>query len=281
MKTFVITGATGAIGKAAAIELARSGNNLILVGRDKEKLDAVVKEISSITKNQTTNLVLADLADIASIKKAAEKIKSKITSLDGLIHVAAAYKSKRELTKDGLEYMFAVNHMAAFVLTHELLTLINSTPGSRVLTVSAPSTTALKFEDLQGSQKFSALTAFGATKMANHLFTYALSRRMHGIGTAAMIFHPGLVKSDLIREMALPLRLLFNLLSKKPEKPGHAIAKLITGSHFNDVNGKFFNSTFKELQPPGNSSVTGLQEKLWNVSEEILQSKSQKTAIFA
>lgn len=281
MKTFVITGVTGAIGKAAALELARSGNNLILVGRDKEKLNQVVKEINSITKNQTTDVVLADLADISSVKKAAEKIKSKVTSLDGLIHVAAAYKAKRELTKDNLEYMFAVNHMAPFVLTHELLTLINNTPGSRVLTVSAPSTTSLKFDDLQGNKKFSSLTAFGASKMANHLFTYALSRRMHGIGTAAMVFHPGLVKSNLIREMPGPLKFLLNILSKKPAKPGHAIAQLMTGSHFNDVNGKFFNCTFKELQTPGNSSDNTIQEKLWKKSEEILESKSQKVAATA
>ena len=269
MKTYVITGVTGAIGKAAALELAKPGNRLILLGRNKSKLDEVIRELKSQTGNANIDGVIADLADIASIKKAATEIKSKITQLDGLLNIAACYKAKRETTKDKLEYMFGVNHMSPFVLTNELLSLINATPGAKVLTVSAPSGTQLNFEDLQGEKKFSSFAAFASSKFANHLFTYALSRRMHGVGTSAIVFHPGLTRSDLTREMPLFVRMLLRVISHSPEKPGHAIAQLVSKSHINDINGKFFDFHMKELKRPGASSDEALQEKLWKASEEL------------
>jgi NAD(P)-dependent dehydrogenase (short-subunit alcohol dehydrogenase family) len=267
MKTFVITGATGAIGKATALELAKNGHHLILLGRNKNKMDEVVKELK--TKGADAEAVIADFADLSSIKKAAAEIKGRHVKLDGLINIAAAYKGKRELTKDKLEYMFGVNHMSVFVLTNELLPVINATPGARVLTVSAPSSTSLNMNDLQGEKKFSAFNAFGASKMANHLFTYALARRMSGISTAAMVFHPGLVKSDLIKEMPPFVKFLLNLISKKPEKAAHAIAQLMTSNQFVDVNGKFFDSSMKMIKQPGYSSTQPVQEELWKISEKL------------
>lgn len=271
MKTYVITGVTGAVGKAAALELAKGEHQLILLARNKSKLDNVINEIKTASGNKNIEGLIVDFADLSSIKKAAAEIKSRLTKLDGLVNIAATYKAKRELTKDKLESMFAVNHLSVFVLTNELLPLINASPGARILTVSAPSTTKLNFDDLQGEKKFSALSAFGASKMGNLLYTYALARKMNGIGTAAMVFHPGLVKSDLTREMPAALRFLFKLISKKPEKAGHAIAQLMTSNKFLDVNGKFFDSDFKELKPPGYSADKDVQEKLWKLSEELVK----------
>lgn len=266
MKTFVITGVTGAIGKATAKELAKSGNKLILLGRNKNKLDEVIQELKSTTGNPNIEGVIADFADLSSVKKAAAEIKNKTSQLNGLINIAATYKAHRELTKDKYEYMFGVNHMAPFVLTNELLSLINATPGAKVLTVSAPSTTPLNFDDLNGEKKFSAFNSFGASKMANLLFTFALSKRMHGVGTSAIAFHPGLTKSTLTREMPAFVRGLLSLISHKPEKPGHAIAQLMTAAHFTDINGKFYDSKFKELKRPGSSGDESIQEKFWKVS---------------
>jgi retinol dehydrogenase-12 len=269
MKTFVITGATGAVGKATAKELAKNGHQLILVGRNRNKLDEVIREIKKESGNANIETAIADLADLSSVKKAAAEIRQKHPKLDGLLNIAATYKAKRELTKDKLESMFGINHMSVFVLTNELLSTINASPGARILTVSAPSGTPLNFEDLQGEKKFSAFNAFGASKAANLLHTFALANRMHGIGTAAMAFHPGLVKSDLIREMPGPLRFLLNIISKKPEKAAHAIARLMTGDQFKDMNGKFFDSNFKELKAPGSAGDHEQQEKLWKASEAL------------
>jgi NAD(P)-dependent dehydrogenase (short-subunit alcohol dehydrogenase family) len=268
MKIIAITGATGAVGKATALELAKKGHRLILIGRNVEKLKNVEEEIRA-DGNSNVETFIADFTDLLSVKKVAEKIRNTHTKLDGLINVAAVYRAKRELTKDKLELMFGVNHMSVFVLTKELLPIINSTNGSRILTVSAPSFTKLNFDDLQGENKFNAFNAFGASKMANHLFTYALARRMNGISNAAMVFHPGIVKSDLIKEMPAFLRFLFGLIGKKPQKAGKAIAELLTASRFNDVNGKFFDSNFKELKQPGYSGDTDVQELLWKKSEEL------------
>jgi retinol dehydrogenase 12 len=161
MKTIAITGATGAVGKAAAIELAKHGNSLILIGRNADKLKKNEEEIKA-AGNSNVETFIADFTDLSSVKKVAERIRNTHTKLDGLINVAAVYKANREITKDKLETMFAVNHMSVFILTRELLPLINSTPGARILTVSAPSFTQLNFDDLQGEKKFSAFTSFGA-----------------------------------------------------------------------------------------------------------------------
>jgi NAD(P)-dependent dehydrogenase (short-subunit alcohol dehydrogenase family) len=270
MKTYVITGITGAIGKATAKELAAAKHHLILIGRNRQKLDSLVNELKTSTSNPNIEALLADFDNLSSIRKAAAHIREHQPKIDGLINIAAAYRAKRELTKDGLEYMFGVNHMAVFLLTKELLPLLNASPGARVLTVSAPSSTALNFDDLKGDKKYSPLNAFGASKMANHLFSYALSRKMTGHGNASIVFHPGLIKSDLIREMPGPLKFLLNLISGKPEKPARAIARIMTSDAIPQPNGKFFDSSLKELKPPGYSADRTVQDKLWNVSEALL-----------
>jgi NAD(P)-dependent dehydrogenase (short-subunit alcohol dehydrogenase family) len=276
MKTMLITGVTGAIGKATAMELAKNGHKLIMLGRNKKKLEDTANEIKKSTNNQNIETIVADLADLSSVKKAAETIKSKYNKLDGLINIAAIYKGKRELTKDGFESMFGTNHMGPFVLTKLVLPLIEATPGARILTVSAPASTKLNFEDLNGEKQFSAFNAFGASKMANHLFTYALSRRLNGIGSAAMVFHPGITRSDLTREMPAPLRFFLYLIGHKPEKPAKAIVNLMTSTPFTEVNGKFYDSKLKELKQPGSSGDFDVQEKLWTISEKLSGLETKK-----
>jgi NAD(P)-dependent dehydrogenase (short-subunit alcohol dehydrogenase family) len=271
MKTYVITGVTGAIGKATASELAKGGNKLILLGRNKSKLDSVINELRSANPDSQLEAVVTDFSDLSTVKKAGAEIKSKLTQLNGLVNIAATYKAKRELTKDKFEYMFGVNHLAPFVLTNELLNLINTTPNAKVLTVSAPSSTQLNFEDLQGEKKFSGFNAFGASKMANLLFTFALSRRMHGLGATSLAFHPGLTKSELTREMPMIVRGLLKMISHKPEIPGHSIAQLMNSTTFTDMNGKFFDFKLKEKNKPGYSGDENVQEKLWKLSEELVK----------
>jgi NAD(P)-dependent dehydrogenase (short-subunit alcohol dehydrogenase family) len=268
MKIIAITGITGAIGKAAALELAKDGHLLILIGRNPEKLKIVESEIRS-AGNANVETYIVDFTNLLSVKKAADKIKNTHTKLDGLVNVASVYKAKREITKDGFESMFGTNHMGTFVLTQSLLPLLEATPGSRIITVSAPSTTKLNFEDLQSEKKFNSFAAFGASKMANLLFAFSLAKKLNGINTASMAFFPGLTKSGLTREMPFLIRFIVRLLSGKPEKPGKAIAQLMTSTKFNDVNGKFYNSKFKELKKPGYSGDTIVQDKLWKASEEL------------
>ncbi len=192
----------------------------------------------------------------------------KYTRLDVLLHVAAIVKRERVETADGLEMMFAVNHLAPFLLTDLLLGALKAAAPSRVLVVAAPSTTALNFNDLQARQHFSFLHAFGASKMANLLFTYELARRLEGTGISVNAVHPGLVKSDLMKETPLPIRLLTQLISVPPAKAGEALAHLALAPELEGVSGRFFTNG-KQIHSNPYSHDAQNQSRLWNASVEL------------
>jgi NAD(P)-dependent dehydrogenase (short-subunit alcohol dehydrogenase family) len=269
-KTVLVTGVTGAIGKATAIELAKNNCKVILLARNEEKLKAAEAEIKKISGNNDIDHVIADLSEIKSVKNAVEEIKKKTSSLDALVNVAAIYKKQHTLNSKGLEHTFVTNHLAPFALTEGLLPLIKSSKG-RVVTVSAPSTTKVNFDDLQSRKKYSAgfLGSFGATKMMNILFTYALARRLEGSGASAMVFHPGLVKSDLTRDMPALMNFIFKSMSAAPDKAAKMLSDLAINEKYQDNNGKFFKFDGKQIKSSGYSYDKEVQEKLWKVSEEL------------
>jgi NAD(P)-dependent dehydrogenase (short-subunit alcohol dehydrogenase family) len=269
-KTILLTGVTGSLGKPTAVEIAKTGATVVLLARNKAKLEAVQKEVVAQSKNPNVEILVADLTDLASIKAAVDEFKRKHNRLDALVNIAAVYRKNRELTKSGLEIMFASNHLSVFALTTQLLDLLKASAPSRVITVSAPSTSKVNFDDLQGEQKFSALGAFGASKMMNLMFTYDLARRLEGTGVSAIVLHPGLMKSDLTNEMPGALRLLFKMISSKPDKAAGMLAKLATDPQYQNANGKFFKFNGNELKSAPHSYDKGQQEKLWNVSEELV-----------
>lgn len=271
-KTILITGATGAIGKATAMELANQNCHLILLGRNSRKLSVVKNEIIQATTNNHIDVFVADLSEPQSILKATAEIKAKYTFLNTLINVAAIFRRDRLENSMGLEYMFATNHLGPFILTNELLELLKSSKPSRIVTVSAPSTTKIKFEDLQGKKKFSAgfMGAFGATKMMNLMFTYALAKRLEGTGVTANVFHPGLVKSNLTREMPALMNFIFKKISSEPDKAAKMLCKLAIDEEYENSNGRFLTLESKELKPNTYSRNKDLQEKLWTLSEELL-----------
>jgi retinol dehydrogenase-14 len=269
-KTVLITGATGAIGKATAIELAKANCQVILLGRNSEKLQAVKSEIALVTGNTNINIVVADLSEPKSINQAVEEIKRKYNSLNALVNIAAIFKSQRLVNSLGFEYMFSTNHLGPFLLTNELLDLLKSGKPSKVITVSAPSVTKIDFDDLHGKKKFSAgfMGAFGASKMMNLMFTYALSRRLEGTGVTANVFHPGLVKSDLTREMPAIMNFIFKRISNKPDKAARMLCTLAIDKTYENSNGTFIKVDGKEIKSNKYSYDKELQEKLWSISEQ-------------
>jgi NAD(P)-dependent dehydrogenase (short-subunit alcohol dehydrogenase family) len=270
MKNIIITGATGSIGKASAIALARKENvQLIIAGRNPAKLKQLKQELQSINKNCEPDLIELDLGNANSIKKAAEGIKQKYPKIDALVNIAAIYKQKRETNSAGNEMMFATNHLGPFLFTKLLLDNIKNTNGSKVLTVSAPSSTAIDFENLNGEKKFSAFNAFGASKMMNLLFAFKLGREFEKGSQASMAFHPGLVKSDLLHEGPGLMKGFFRMISSPPEKTAAAIASLITEGEAASQNGKFFDKNMKVLKAASRAYDQGVQDKLWKRSVEL------------
>jgi NAD(P)-dependent dehydrogenase (short-subunit alcohol dehydrogenase family) len=142
---------------------------------------------------------------------------------------------------------------------------------SRVITVTAPSTTKLNFGDLQGEKKFTALNAFGASKMANLLFTYTLARTSKENGITATAFFPGLVKSELTNEMPAFLRFFLKLISSSPDKASKAISKLALAPEYQNANGKFFDKNGKELKSDPYSYDVNMQDRLQTISETLIK----------
>jgi NAD(P)-dependent dehydrogenase (short-subunit alcohol dehydrogenase family) len=268
MKTILITGVTGAVGEAAARAIARRGDvQLILAGRNAGRLTKLAGELSK--GGVKTETVDVDLGDSSSVKRAVEQVRSTHQSLDAIVNIAAVYKAGRTTNAQGKETMMATNHLGPFTLTTGLLPLVKAASQGKVLTVAAPSSTQLNFEDFNYEKKFSSLNAFGASKMMNLLFAFRLADQFNDSRHASMAFHPGLIKSDLLKEGAPFVKWLFRMMSAKPEKAGEAIASLVLEGDPSRQNGKFYNSSLKEMKPASYATRKDVQEKLWNISEQL------------
>ena len=267
-KVYVITGATSGIGKELATQLARTGEIVVIVARDPDRGNKVQQEISRKTQNWNIDLQLCDLSNMSSVNNLASVVKLKYNTIHALVNNAGLYTRKRETTVDGYEKMFAANHLGPFLLTNLLMDALIAGGSGRILNITAPSTTPLNFDDLQGEKRFNSLMAFGATKMANLLFTLELARRLEGTNVTVNAVHPGLVRSRLMRQAMAPLRLLTWLFSSPPEKGVNNLVQLITAPEFETISGKFLHNG-KEIDIPAFAQKSENQRKLWEISEKL------------
>jgi len=204
-KTYVVTGATSGIGLAAAEILARHGAGVIGIGRSEERCRGTEKRLRAINPDAAIEYLVADLAVQEQVRSLAGKIKELLAArdqgvLDGLANVAGTFTYWLALTPDGFETQWAVNHLAPFLLTHELLALLQAAPAARVVTVSSDSHYGgrMQWEDPQLRRHYNGLRAYENTKLANVLFTQELNRRLEPhSGVRAFAADPGLVKTEI------------------------------------------------------------------------------------
>jgi len=271
-KIFVVTGATSGIGKALIEDLAKTGQTIVMVARDADRGSAVLNEITSATQNPNLDLQLCDLSVLSSVRNLAQILNSKYQKINVLINNASVYKRKRVTTVEGFEEMFATNHLGPFLLTNLLLELLQAgvqeNGSAHVLNITAPSTVQLDFNDLQSEKKFNSLTAFGATKMANLLFTFALARRLENTGITINAIHPGLARSSLMKESFPLLRLFTWLISSPPQKVTENIVQPATASAYEQMSGKFLHRG-KEIEAPEYAYDHEAQQQLWDASERL------------
>ena len=264
-KIVAVTGANAGLGKAIALALAKQGARVLMLCRDKTRGAAARTEIQAATGNKNIELILMDLASLQSVRAAAAEIRQKYEHLDALVNNAGVFKNTRVLSADGLEMMFATNHLGPFLLTNLLLDTLK---GGRIINVTAPSTTKLNFEDLQAEKNFGSLSAFGASKMCNLLFTYELSRRIDHHITTVNALHPGLVKSDLMHEAFFLIRFITNLMSVSPDKAAEDALYVISSPEVEGVSGKFFKGR-KTIESSAYSHDPAVQRLLWEVSARL------------
>jgi NAD(P)-dependent dehydrogenase (short-subunit alcohol dehydrogenase family) len=267
-KTFVVTGVTSGIGKALALDMARSGETIALVARDSNRGRAIQEEIKSQAGNPRVELFIGNLSSLESVHNLANSIKAVHGKLDVLVNNASIYKNQRALSADGYELMFATNHLGPFLLTQLLLDTLKAGASARILNITAPSTVKLNFDDLQGEKSFNALNAFGATKMMNLLFTFELARRLEHTGVTANAIHPGLARSNLMNESPAIMRFFVSLASAPAERVTKSIVHVAQDPAFENVTGKFLHKG-REIEAPAYARDEDARRRLWEISTKL------------
>lgn len=273
----LITGANSGIGRATALALARMGASVIIVCRSREKGEAALAEITQLSENDHVTLMTTDLALLGSVKQLATDVRAQHEQLHVLINNAGAYNSRRELTKDGYELTFGVNHLAPFLLHNLLLDLLKASAPSRIINVSSGAHTrgSMAFDDLQAERKYGGMSAYGQSKLANVLFTNELARRLEGTGVTANSLHPGVVKtgfglnnSGLIGTAFRAFQALASPFLLSPDRGAETSIYLASSPEVETVSGKYF--VKKEPVQPSEEAVDGeVAARLWRVSEEL------------
>jgi len=261
----VVTGATGAIGSATAELLARRGARVLLLSRPSDRLDTLVAKLD---RDSRVSSVEVDLASLASVRAAARQVAREVGHVDALLNVAAVFTSEYQQTPDGFELMLATNHLGPFLLTNLLRDRL--TGSGRVITVTAPSSTRVDMEELTTKDQFRPLTTFGATKAANLMVTFELARRARRWDVRAYAYHPGLVRSELMREAARPIRLLTRIVSRSPNRAAEDLADLATSPAFGSTSGWFFKGG-RRIDPPKSTLDLEAQRSLWSRSAEMVE----------
>jgi NAD(P)-dependent dehydrogenase (short-subunit alcohol dehydrogenase family) len=172
-KICLITGANSGIGKAAASGLARQGAKIVMVCRHAKRGEAARSEIVQASGSKTVDLLIADLSSQSAIRRLSEQVHAQYPRLDVLINNAGAMFNRRELTAEGVERTFAVNHLAYFLLSHLLLDRLEAAAPSRIVNVASGAAFdgIIDFDDLMGERGYSRRRAYTQSKLANILFT--------------------------------------------------------------------------------------------------------------
>jgi len=280
-KVCVVTGASSGIGKATAIGLARLGAIVVPVMRSPSpRAESSLSEIKTAQGDggASVSAMYADLSSQDSIREFAAKFCGSFERLDVLINNAGVSCSKRTLTVDGLETTFAVNVLAPFLLTNLLLEKLKSSAPSRVVNVSSDSANGQKvdFDNLQGEKKFSMLSSYGTSKLELNLITVELSRRLTGTKVTANFLHPGVIRTNLIRDMNPAARAIFSfvkLFFLSPDRGARTSIYLASSPEVEEMNGKFF-SKEREARAPAESYDAEVAMRLWQKCEELTHTKT-------
>jgi NAD(P)-dependent dehydrogenase (short-subunit alcohol dehydrogenase family) len=262
-KICLVTGATDGVGKVTAITLAQAGATVIGVGRNPQKIKATLAEIG-VTAG-TLEFMTADLSSQAEVRRLADEFKRKYDRLHVLVNNAGALFTSYHETVDGIEMTFALNHLSYFLLTNLLLDTIRASAPARIIYVSsnAHEGNTIDFNDLQLKRHYREWTAYGASKLANILFTYELARRLQGTGVTVNAVHPGFVNTNFQKAVGLNMRGPLT-----PEEGADTQIWLAQSPELEGVTGKYFVRR-RETRSSDISYDKVVAQRLWDVSAEM------------
>jgi NAD(P)-dependent dehydrogenase (short-subunit alcohol dehydrogenase family) len=266
-KICLVTGATDGIGKVTARVLAERGATVVGVGRDPAKIEATLAEADHTSGS--LEFLTADLSSQAQIRALAAEFKRKYDRLHVLVNNAGALFSSYRESADGIEMTFALNHLAYFLLTDLLLDTITASAPARIINVAsdAHEGSEVNFDDLGYRRRYSGWTAYGASKLANILFSYELARRLDGTGVTVNAVHPGFVNTNFQRAAGLNMRGPLT-----PEEGADTPIWLATSPEVEGVTGKYFVRR-RDTRSSDVSHDKKVARRLWEVSAEMVGSQ--------
>lgn len=280
-KTVLITGANDGIGRATAFRLAEKGAHLVLACRDERKAQQTATRIIESSGNEKVDTLPLDLSSLTSIRRATELFLSEHPRLDVLINNAGVYCDRLEVSEDGYELQFAINHLGHFALTLGLLPAMRcTTHSSRVINVSSAlhQQGTIDFDNLRGERgpkAYNGTRAYAQSKLANVLFTRELHRR-HGHELTTNCLHPGLVATQLANKKAnrwvSTVWSLYKPFARSPKRGADTSVYLAASPEVRDVSGRYFDHRQCIHKPSAMARNEVLARRLWEYSAEAVSS---------
>ena len=263
-KLILITGATDGIGRQTALELAQKGYKLILHGRDASKGESVLRAVQQAGSPQSVYFN-ADLVSLRSVAALAARIRDEQPTLNVLINNAGVYNRERQLSTDGFELTFAVNYLAPFLLTTELLQVLKSNAPARIINVTSNAyrNAKIAYDDLNWKQNYNSWKAYKASKMALTLFTFTLARKLEGSHVSANCLHPGAVDTKMLRSVSAETQGISLVEGAKTS------VFLATSETIQGASGLYFENQ-EVVETEAVTRDLAEQEKLWRLSQELV-----------
>jgi retinol dehydrogenase-12 len=269
MTLVLLTGATRGIGRAAAVELARQGAEVALVGREPERVQAVAREARAAAGGAPVHEHVADLTLMADVRALVEEVRASYEHIDVLANNAGALFASRQETSEGLERTFALNHLAPFLLTNLLRDRL---VGGRVITTAsdAHKSGRLDLDDLQSKKSYAAMRVYGTSKLCNILFTRELAKRAPELH--ANCFHPGVVRTGFGKNENGIWKVLTTLAGpffRSPERGARSLVWLSLSEEAASLTGEYVQDE-KVLAPSAQAQDDVLAEGLWERSAQLV-----------
>ena len=283
----IVTGSNIGLGYETALALAKKDMKVILACRNLEKANNAIEKIKSQAPKADLETIQIDLSKLSSVDNFAESYLKKYDQLDLLINNAGVMMPPYTLTDDGYELQLAANHLGHFKLTGLLLDTVEKTTNSRIVSLSsnAHKSGKINFDDLQSKENYSALAAYGQSKLACLMFAYEMQRRLEksGFQTISTAAHPGVSVTNLVQYIPFWVKILFSpLIPFVTHSPENGAKPTLFAALGNDVNGgEYFGPTgFNEMKGKAgkvtsmpHSHDKSVAKQLWEVSEELTKIK--------
>jgi retinol dehydrogenase 12 len=267
----LVTGATSGIGRAAAFALAADGHEVLLAGRSRERVEGVIVALNDAHPGSRVEGVVGDLSTLAGVGSVAEQVRDRTDHLDALVNNAGALFTSLRMTDDGFEQTLALNHLAPFALTCELLPLLGD--GSRVVTTASEMHRLgrLDPDNLDARGVFVPPVVYGSSKLANILFTRELARRLEASGIGVHCFHPGVVRTGFGKSDARYVAIVWAALGpilRSPEEGARTLTMLAGARQPAQLSGTYWIDG-APAEPHRKGQDDALAARLWERSAEL------------